>query len=154
MLRIILVLDLLKLRVVVTIEHALPIGILEITLVHVSVSATGQNLLQARHDLVGEKILGVEHVLEGHLERPGDGDGCGHDGIAPACVDGVVGVAAGGEGCVQADANDLSAQCVHVAEGGDEVLGLVHGDIPGNEGSAVEGDALVGVKSGNVTTVN
>jgi len=152
-LRIILVLDLLKLRIVIAIKHALPIPILEIALVHVSVSATRQNLLDARHDLLGEEVLGVGHLLEGHLEGPGDGDGCGHYGVAPACVDGVPGVSASGEGGVEADADDLGAQFVHVAEGGDEVVGLVNGDISGDEGSAVESDALVGVKLVNMDKV-
>ena len=149
-LRIILVLDLLKLRVIVAIEHALPIRILKIALVHVSVSAARQNLLDARHDLLGEEILGVGHLLERHLEGPGDGDCRGHDGVAPACVDGIVRVSAGGEGGVEADADDLGAQFVHVAEGGDEIVGLVHGDVSGDEGSAVESDALVDMQLVNM----
>jgi hypothetical protein len=152
-LRVILVLDPLELRVIVAIEHTLPIRVLEIALVHVSVSATGQNLLDAWHDLVGEQILGVEHFLVGDFEGPRNGDGRGHDGVAPTCVDGVVGVAAGGEGGVEADADDLGAQSVHVAEGGDEVVGFVDGNISGNEGSAVESDALVGMKSINANIV-
>lgn len=109
MIRIILVLNLFQLRVIIAIEHTLPIRILEIALVHVSVSAARQNLLQARHDAVGEQVLGAEHFLKGDFEGPGEGDGRGHDGVAPAGVDGVIGVAAGGEGGVEADADDLGA---------------------------------------------
>lgn len=105
---VVLVLDGLELGVVGAVEDVLPVGLPEVGLVEVSGAVRGE-LGERGHEYVGHLLLVGDHVFPGGGEVPGRGDDGVDEGVAPAGVDGVVGVAGGREGSVEGDTDELGA---------------------------------------------
>lgn len=101
---IVLALDLEELVVVDTEEVLLPVALLVVGLVHVSTS-TGSGSLDDGLDLIGDSLLGSEHLVEGSLEAPGQSKGDLDNGLAPEGHD-RVDTASTEVGDVQTDTNE------------------------------------------------
>ena len=135
-------------------EGLLPVGLLEVALVHVG-AAAGRHGLDLRHELVGHDLLRGDHLGPRRGVVPGGGELHVHGGGSPGGQHGVVD--AGGLGVVGGAADGQDALGSQVLQDNLEGVVVVHQDATGDQPAAVlvilDGQVSVGQRAHVVAVV-